>query len=151
MFRKMFKVAALATALLVAVIFIPTASSTANAATLSVSDYVIKKDAKLYTLSVKDYTELKAAGHIVLKGAVVTHIKSSTKKIYLLNDFTESKAAIAGGNMSEALDILENKGTPAQVSVGTIEFDKAGNPTYYPEGEGTEPPAHEDFAVIDIR
>ena len=145
MVKKSFKTAILAAALM-ATVLIPVAVSTVEAATLSVSHYVIEKGGKSYSLDLESYLDMKAGQAPFLQGFAVKHLKSSAGKVYKLNDYTEAKAAIAGGNMNSTLQMLEQAAADVNIAIGEVVIDAKGNITLKEPDVAVEA----DFKVMSI-
>lgn len=140
--------------LIVAVLVIstiaPVAVSKVSAATLSVSDYVIEKNGKLYTVNADMFVEMKAGGVSFLQGIKITHVKSSEGKIYELDTYLDAKGAIEKGTMSQTLQLLNQNDVDVDIKPGQVVVDGNGDISLEDSDGSNEGPVEDDFVVEGI-
>ncbi|PAQ13260.1 hypothetical protein [Bacillus sp. FJAT-42315] len=143
--KAMILAAALTASAVIPAVVAPVAT---QAATLSISDFVIQKNGNLYSLVIGDYQGMKAGGVDFLKDAPVKYVQMGDGTTFSLNDYKDAKAAVPGGTMGAALDVLQDAGAAVKnVSIGKVVIDNNGNITLQDPGETG---SGDDLEVIGI-
>lgn len=133
--------------LMVSVIAPTTMTKQASAASDTITAYVLQKDNKLYALDTDTYLEMKGGDAPFLKEVTVTHVKSSSGKIYELAAYLEAKGSIDNGTMNETLQILDQSNEDVDVPVGEVVEDSDGNISLE---DAEDLPVDKDFKVLSI-
>lgn len=82
-----------------------------------------------------------------LKEVTITHVKSSSGKIYELAAYLEAKGSIDNGTMNETLQILNRNNDDVDVPVGEVVEDSDGNISLE---DAEDIPAEGEFKVLSI-
>lgn len=130
-----------------AAVLSPVATTTVEAASMSITEYILVIDKVPYAIDPSTYIELKSAGSSFINRGKIVYIRATDSQVYLVEDYIAAKESISMGTMSGALELLSKSGENIEVEVGEVTFDDNGNPQYVAPENSTDAA----FSVLSIK
>ena len=134
--------------------FTPAAVASADSTAFVISEVVVEKDGQLYSIELNTYIQMKGADveWLLEDGKAITpsFVKSSSDKVFTLNEYVMARGAVEGGDIAKTLELLDASGEAQEVTYGSVTVGDEGLVVTEPtedEEPGEEPTAAEELVV----